>query len=210
MYFLWLYGRSVERHLGSVGFALAYILGAFASVGLHLLTVSPLLADEPAIGASGAISTVLGFFFVAWPGARLRCLFFWVFSFRPIMVQAPAAVVLGLWFLGQLAYSLQLAGDIGPVAFWAHVGGFAVGALLAWVTQSLGEGRHDANEEELSLLPGIGPSKARRIVDHIRNNGPVRGAAELESVNGIGPATAARLERWFQWPEANREEMVSD
>ena len=67
-----------------------------------------------------------------------------------------------------------------------------------------------ASEEELSLLPGIGPSKARRIVDHIRENGEVRSAAELQWVHGIGPVTATRLERWFYWPEMQRRTEVSD
>jgi membrane associated rhomboid family serine protease len=132
LFFLWLYGRPVERSFGHSGFLLLYAGGAYVSIGIHLLTVSVLFADEPAIGASGAISAVLGAFLVCWPGARLRCLFFSILSFRPIVVVAPAWSVLGIWFLGQLAYSLNLAGNLAHVAFWAHVGGFAGGASAAY------------------------------------------------------------------------------
>jgi hypothetical protein len=100
---------------------------------MHLLTVAPFAADEPTIGASGAISAVLGAFFVFWPGVKLRCLFFSMLSFRPLIIQAPAALILGLWFAGQLVYSLKLVGDMGNVAFWAHVSGFVAGAGMGTV-----------------------------------------------------------------------------
>jgi len=69
----------------------------------NLLTVSPFAADVPTIGASGAISAVLGAFLALWPTARMRCLFFAFFPFRPIMIPAPAFIVLGLWFLVSLS-----------------------------------------------------------------------------------------------------------
>ena len=128
LFFLWVYGRDVERYLGVWRFLVLYFGGGVVSICIHMLTVSAFYVDEPTIGASGAISAVLGAFLVFWPNARLRCLFFSIVSFRPILMQAPAFIVLGLWFAGQLVYSLKLVGDIGNIAFWAHVGGFAAGA----------------------------------------------------------------------------------
>ncbi len=153
MYFLWIYGREVERYVGHRAFLILYVVGGFVSIAVHLLSVSPFAIDEPTIGASGAISAVLGAFLVFWPMARLRCAFFSIISFRPIVIQLPAFVVLGLWFAGQLLYTLKLAGDIDHIAFWAHVAGFAAGAglgtLFEWLQrQSLRE-MDDAAKEPL-------------------------------------------------------------
>ena len=128
MYFLWIYGCTLERLIGSLNFFLLYLIGAFVSSNIHVLTVFELYIDEPAIGASGAISAVLGAFLVLLPTAKFRTLYFDMLSFRPIMVELPAFVVLGLWFLGQLMYTLQLLGPINGIAFWAHVAGFVGGA----------------------------------------------------------------------------------
>ncbi len=134
-FFLWLYGGRLEKLIGSVRFAVLYLVGAFLSVNLHLLTTSSLMADEPCIGASGAIAAVLGCVFVMLPTAKIRCAFYSVLSFRPIAVTVPAWLVLGFWLLGQLAYSLGLLGEMGGVAFWAHVAGFAAGAGIGSVLQ---------------------------------------------------------------------------
>ena len=135
MYFLWIYGRSLERLLGTGRFLLLYFGGGFLSVLVHILTVSPFYLDEPTVGASGAISAVLGAFLILWPTAKLRTLLFSPIAFRPLVVPAPAWVVLGLWFTGQLIYSLKLVGDFDEIAFWAHVGGFVAGAGIGTFLQ---------------------------------------------------------------------------
>ncbi|OGV70120.1 MAG: hypothetical protein A3K19_17580 [Lentisphaerae bacterium RIFOXYB12_FULL_65_16] len=135
MYFLWIYGKDLERLLGTVRFLILYTAGGLFSIGVHLLTLNALYVDEPTIGASGAISALLGAYLVLWPGANLRCLFFSMISFRPIVVLLPAWVVLGLWFGGQLVYTLQLIGEIANIAFWAHIAGFVAGAGIATVLQ---------------------------------------------------------------------------
>lgn len=144
LYFLWIYGRAVERYVGIAAFLALYAVAAYVSVGVHLLTVSALYADEPTIGASGVISAVLGTFLVFWPKAKLKCLFFSILSFRPIIIQPPAYVVLGLWFAGQLIYTLQLVGQVDHVAFWAHVAGFAGGAGFATLYQQWREHHEEA------------------------------------------------------------------
>lgn len=143
MYFLWIYGRELERRLGYARFAALYFLGALMSVLVHLVTLSCFSTDVPTIGASGAVSAILGAFLVFWPTAKLRCAFFSIISFRPIIIVLPAWVVLGLWFAGQLLYTLELAGHHDGIAFWAHVAGFAGGAAIAtWF------GRMQQKEEE--------------------------------------------------------------
>ncbi len=133
MYFLWIYGRSVERLLGSLQFLVTYVVGAFISVNIHVATVSPLYNDQPAVGASGAISAVLGAFLVLLPTAKLRTLYFDIISFRPLMIELPAFVVLSMWFIGQLLAGLNVFGHGGGIAFWAHIGGFAAGAATGTI-----------------------------------------------------------------------------
>jgi membrane associated rhomboid family serine protease len=135
MYFLWIYGKDLERLLGSMRFLVLYASGSLFSIGVHLLTLNTLYVDEPTIGASGAISALLGAYLVLWPGANLRCLFFSMISFRPIVVLLPAWVVLGLWFGGQLIHTLQLIGEVANIAFWAHIAGFVAGAAVATLLQ---------------------------------------------------------------------------
>ncbi len=143
---LWIYGREVERFVGSVRFIVLYLVGAYVSISVHLLTLSPMFIDEPVIGASGAIAAVLGAFLIFWPVAKLRCLFFSLVSFRPIIIQLPAFIVLGLWFAGQLLASLKITGAVGNIAFWAHAAGFGAGAGVAFLYQRFARKR-DVDEE---------------------------------------------------------------
>jgi membrane associated rhomboid family serine protease len=133
LYFLWIYGKTIEKHLGHLRFALIYVVGAYVSIIFHLLTVPKFSSDIPAIGASGAVSAILGAFFVLFPKVKMRVLVFSIIFSRPLPSQAPAYFVLGLWFIVQIAYGLQLPGDFAEVAFWAHIGGFAAGALCGTV-----------------------------------------------------------------------------
>jgi membrane associated rhomboid family serine protease len=130
LYFLWIYGEIVEKHIGHVKFIILYIVGAYISIFAHLVTVPDFYSDTPCIGASGAISAVLGAFFVLFPKAEIKAIVFSIFFFRPLPARAPAFIVLGLWFIIQIAYGLQLVGDFANIAFWAHIAGFATGAIL--------------------------------------------------------------------------------
>ena len=128
MWMLWIFGDNVEDRLGK-GRYLAYYLGCgVAATSLHALTApdSPL----PVVGASGAIAGVMGGYFVLFPRARVVTLIPIFFFFQVISV--PAVIFLALWFLVQLVQGLTTAtvNISGGVAWWAHVGGFAVGALL--------------------------------------------------------------------------------
>lgn len=123
MVYLWIFGDNVEDAMGHLRFLLFYLIcGVLA--GLAHWASNP-MSEMPMIGASGAISGVLGAYFILHPHVKIWTLLFWVIPLR-----LPALIVLGL-FLGQnLFFALfEDAGSSG-VALWAHIGGFAAGAAL--------------------------------------------------------------------------------
>ena len=123
MLYLWIFGDNVEVVLGRLRFVLFYLLcGVAAALTQALLDPG---SKIPMIGASGAISGVLGAYFLLFPRASVRVL---MFPFG--LVAVPALIVLGLWFLFQLFDGLRGPSGEGGVAFWAHVGGFIAGLAL--------------------------------------------------------------------------------
>ncbi|TKJ28923.1 rhomboid family intramembrane serine protease [bacterium (candidate division B38) B3_B38] len=123
MLYLWIFGDNVEDSMGHLRFLIFYILcGTFASL-LHILVNTD--SKVPTIGASGAISGVLGAYLVLYPRARVVTLLFFFYLIR--IVRLPAMFFLGVWFLWQLM-SAGLGG--GGVAWFAHIGGFAGGVAL--------------------------------------------------------------------------------
>ena len=131
MLFLWIFANRVEDRMGRLLFLLFYFVGGIAAGMAHVL-VDP-TSTEPAVGASGAISAVMGAFLVLYPRARIQSLVFLGFFYQLIAV--PAVIVLGFWFLLQLIdgfASLGASTELGGgVAFFAHIGGFVAGMLLA-------------------------------------------------------------------------------
>ena len=137
--YLWIFGNNVEDRLGRTGFLLFYLAGGVLA-GLAQVAIDP-GSPVPTIGASGAIAATLGAYLVFFPRARVTSLVFLGFFYQ--LVRIPAAIVLGLWFLLQLVDGI---GSLGPtqgggVAFFAHIGGFVVGAVVAWLVTLLGNGR---------------------------------------------------------------------
>ncbi len=128
MLFLWIYGRYCEKAIGTWKFILLYVVGAYSSMIAHVLSVPPFMNDDPAIGASGAISAVMGAFLILFPKVKVK---FLVLTFaRPLPSHGPAWFILCFWFLIQLLSGVQFFGENNHVAFWAHIAGFASGALL--------------------------------------------------------------------------------
>lgn len=127
MLFLWVFGNNVEDRLGHVGYALFYLVCGLAATGTHFAVSSG--SPVPIVGASGAISGVLGAYYVLFPRARVLTLVPFLL-FIPIEVRA--GFLLGMWFLMQLLAGVGGLGMAqGPgVAFLAHVGGFAAGWLI--------------------------------------------------------------------------------
>jgi membrane associated rhomboid family serine protease len=131
MLFLWIFGDNVEDRLGHVRYVIFYLLSGYAATFAHLWAGPG--STVPAIGASGAISGVLGAYLFLHPKARIQTLLILGFFIRLIYV--PAWVFLPLWFLMQLfsgAASLgaRTAAETGGVAWFAHIGGFIAGPLL--------------------------------------------------------------------------------
>lgn len=131
MLFLFVFGRSIEDRYGHGKFLLIYFLGGLGGAVVHILLNAA--STVPTIGASGAIAGVLGAYFISYPRARITTLipiffFFWT-------IEVPALVLLGYWFLIQFftGYQMQAieSATHGGVAWWAHVGGFSTGLVLA-------------------------------------------------------------------------------
>lgn len=127
MLFLWVFGNNVEDRLGRIRFLIFYFVCGVAAAIFYV--VFNFGSPVPVIGASGAISGVLGAYIVVWPRARVFSLVPLGFFFFPI--RTPAFVVIGLWFIGQLLAALGgFATQQGGVAVLAHIGGFIAGIAL--------------------------------------------------------------------------------
>lgn len=129
MLFLWIFGNNVEDRLGSARFLLFYLVGGIAAA-LTQVAISP-QSEIPLVGASGAIAAALGAYIVLFPGARILSLVFLGFFYQ--LLEVPALVVLGYWFVLQLISGFGALGAEtaqGGVAFFAHIGGFVLGVVV--------------------------------------------------------------------------------
>jgi membrane associated rhomboid family serine protease len=190
MLFLWIYGDNVEHRLGRLGFLAAYVgTGALASAGDGLLRFG---SSIPSVGASGAISGVLGMYFLWFPRNRVRV---WVFLF-PLFVdllELPSRVVIGFFLVVDNLLPLVLTAGESGVSYGAHIGGFAAGvgvatlvsrALLLRPEPALRECRTARDKLDLGLaLEAQGQPRSalaafqRVLADHPRD--PARAAAHM-------------------------------
>jgi hypothetical protein len=130
MLFLWIFGNNIEDRMGRVKFIVFYLLGGFVATALQTWVTfhwgSAADARIPNLGASGAISAVLGAYILLYPTAMVLTLVFY------FLVEVPAFLFLGFWIFFQLwqgGYSIVHPEAGGGVAFFAHIGGFAFGLL---------------------------------------------------------------------------------
>jgi membrane associated rhomboid family serine protease len=124
VWFLWLFGNNVEDSLGHLRYLVFYLLSGLAATAAHVYAEPGSLV--PMVGASGAVSGLMGGYLVLYPRIRIQTLFLIIFIVR--IVPVPAWVVLIFWFALQLLSGFATTG-VG-VAFWAHVGGFVAGVVL--------------------------------------------------------------------------------
>ena len=131
MLFFWVFGNNIEDSMGPGRFLVFYLLCGLVAAGAHILSApaSPI----PTVGASGAISGVMGAYLVLYPRVRVKMLFIFVIFFRIFAI--PAWIVLIWWFVLQVLSGLPSLSAVRPetssgVAVWAHVGGFLAGLAL--------------------------------------------------------------------------------
>jgi membrane associated rhomboid family serine protease len=136
MIFLWVFGNNVEDAMGRIRFLLFYLLAGIAATALQTVVTlwmgTSADAAVPNLGASGAVSGVLGAYLVLLPNASVLTLVFY------LLLEVPAGLFLGFWFLFQLwegGFSLVNPQEGGGVAFFAHIGGFVFGAATVrlWI-----------------------------------------------------------------------------
>ena len=132
MLFLWIYGDNVEHRLGPWRYLLAYLGTGVAATLFH--TAFDRQSPLPVIGASGAISGVLGFYFRWFPRNQVRLLFL-VFPFFMNVIMVPARIVIGLFIIvdNLLPFLITRGIESGGVAYGAHIGGFISGLAAAWL-----------------------------------------------------------------------------
>jgi membrane associated rhomboid family serine protease len=137
MWFLWIFGPAMEARFGRFGFAMLYLAGATAASFVHLIT-HPTSA-VPVLGASGAIAAIIGAHAVTYPAARVVTIV--LLGFIPLFIPIPAVLFAVVWFglqLMQGSVELMSPNIAGGVAWWAHIGGFAFGALFAAIATGFG------------------------------------------------------------------------
>ncbi len=145
MWFLAIFGDNIEAIMGHLRYLVFYLLSGVGAVVFHVLSVALIPPQAllnsayltinpwivPAVGASGAISGVLGAYFLTYPNSRVRVFAFWWFF--PITMVVPASLYIGFWFIFQLIMGFwSLTGISSGVAYWAHVGGFITGMGLSY------------------------------------------------------------------------------
>lgn len=120
MLYLWIFGNNVEDSMGHGRFIVFYLLSGIVAALVQFL-YDP-VSSIPMIGASGAVSGVLGAYLVLYPYARIKTLFFIIIFIK--IFEVPAVMLLTIWFFMQVFYS-----HLGGVAWYAHIGGFVFGLL---------------------------------------------------------------------------------
>lgn len=129
MLFLYIFGDNVEDAFGHIGYLFFYILCGIGSGLIHVMFNWH--SGIPALGASGAISGVMGAYAVMFPSHRILT-FFFIF-----LIPVPAILILGYWFVLQFVAGINGLGmaTAGGVAWWAHIGGFLMGVVIAWAAK---------------------------------------------------------------------------
>jgi membrane associated rhomboid family serine protease len=132
MWFLWLFGNNVEDSMGHSRFLVFYLLTGVLATAAHIYSATDSVV--PVVGASGAISAIMGAYLLLYPRIRIQTLFIFIIILRIIPV--PAWLVLILWFGLQLLSGWSDPMSTSGVAVWAHVGGFVAGVLLVKIFEN--------------------------------------------------------------------------
>ena len=128
MLFLWIFGDNVEDAMGRIPFLIFYLACGLGAAMLHVWSAP--LSTLPMVGASGAIAGVLGAYLLLYPKARVDVALILIIIVR--MFTFPAWMVLSVWMIIQVFGGLLTATSGGGIAYWAHIGGFVIGAVLTF------------------------------------------------------------------------------
>jgi len=196
MLFLWIYGDNVERRLGALPYLIWYLVTGIAGTLTHALVFQS--SDMPLVGASGAISGVLGFYFVFFPRNVVRMLAF----LPPFLMQVfeiPARWVLGMYLVWDNLVPFFVAGGSG-VAHGAHLGGFIVGGLMAWFMD-----RRGAVEQPAPFATRAAAARGADVVGKALADGRLGAAAEAyfalpssDTRGVLSPERAVELAAWLR------------
>lgn len=173
MWFLYIFGDNIEDRLGHFRYLIFYLLCGVMAGLVHLYTNWE--SEIPTIGASGAISGVMGAYLILYPHSRILTLipiFFFLQFF-----EIPAFIFLGYWFLIQLFSASLTPKNVGGIAFWAHIGGFVVGLLSVkifdWIPRTgLGDEFHRYTERHRT--PRIQPLTPLSTPDELDLHGIIK------------------------------------
>jgi hypothetical protein len=196
MLFLWIYGDNVERRLGPFWYVVWYLLTGAAAVGFH--AVFFLSSDVPLVGASGAISGILGFYFIWFPKNTVRVAVFLPPFFLQTF-QIPARIVLGIYLFIDNVLPFLFAGG-GGVAHGAHIGGFLAGAAAALVMNW----RAMARSPKDIRAPKDIPSGGQAVRAALERGDYEEAASEYLSLSpavargAMSPAEAVPLAQWLR------------
>ncbi len=195
MLFLWIYGDNVEQRFGGILYLFAYLATGVVATLAHALAFAS--SEMPLVGASGAISGILGFYFVLFPRNSVRLLVF----LPPFLLQVfvvPARWVLGAFVVIDNLLPFLFAGE-GGVAHGAHLGGFLAGAVAAWVVE------HRAAARRPARLAVEGPPEAEQPVHAALAAGRFGEAARgyfalpaAEARRALSPREAVTLAGWLR------------
>jgi membrane associated rhomboid family serine protease len=180
MWSLYIFGDNVEDRLGPFRYLLFYLICGVASGASHLLL--NLYSNLPTIGASGAIAGVMGAYFILHPRSKILTLI--PIFFIPYFLEIPAYFFLGFWFLLQFINATAGQGQIGGVAWWAHIGGFVFGIIFLKILLAMPGGERP---------PEIRRMTARKKTPHLQVIRPVGPGPDphLYGIIAISPQEAA-------------------
>ncbi len=187
MVYLWVFGDNIEDALGHTKYIAFYLLGGLVASFTHIVSLFALPSlgvagfDVPSVGASGAISAVLGAYLFLYPRARIRTLLFYVFI---QIVSIRAFYYLGFWFLYQLMMGVfSLSGFSSGVAFWAHIGGFVAGLFIMRILGVKPKLRRRVVDRKIPFRPlYVSPGVTTPFVDVLTEGNRLRIVAELSGV----------------------------
>jgi membrane associated rhomboid family serine protease len=194
MLFLWIYGDNVEQRLGALPYLFWYLLTGVVATLFHSLIFSS--SEIPLVGASGAISGILGFYFVWFPRNTVRVLMFLPPFFMPVF-QISARWVLGAFLVLDNLVPFLFAGESG-VANGAHIGGFIAGGLVAWIMDRRGLAARPT-DIEAPEAPPAGADAMRAALADGRHADAARAYFALSPPAARGALSAAEAVELASW-----------